>query len=54
MRYQPQPQPQPQEDEELPRKRIEYCHNGVYMENQWSEEKGEELRIARLMFIWRR
>jgi len=22
------------------------------MNNQWSEEKGKELRIARMMFMW--
>jgi len=22
------------------------------MENQWIEEKGQELRIARMMFMW--
>jgi len=36
----------------LPGKRIKDCHYDVYMENQWSEEKGEELRIARIMFMW--
>jgi len=30
--------------EELPRKRIQDCHNDVYMENQWRDEKGEDLK----------